>query len=47
MQAVVGFAVSPSARRFFMRCGARPAGDMIDPRVILVSAADMARVLGG
>lgn len=39
--AVVGFALSPAAKLFFRRCGARPLGDVVEPRGMMVPLADV------
>jgi GNAT superfamily N-acetyltransferase len=43
--AILGFAFSPAAKRFFRRCGARPAGDLVEPRAMIVATADIDRAM--
>jgi len=41
--AIVAFALTPATRRCFLRWGARPIAEMVNPRSIMMSMADIER----
>ena len=43
--AVMSFTLGPEVKRFFVRCGARPIADLLNPATIMATVADMEAAL--